>query len=300
MFLIAAITESDMRRHLDLTAMRSFLAVAEAGGVTRAAKLLNLTQSAVSMQMKRLEEMLGVPLLDRSARGVRLTAAGEQLKGYGKRLLTLNDEAVARLTGTGHEGRLVLGVPHDIVYPHVPLVLQRFADEFPMMRVQLVSSYTIELRAMFDRGECDLILTTEDAAGPMGETLLRAPLRWIGAPGGKAWEARPVRLAFEAGCLFRGDVTAALDAAGIPWEMAVEAPSTRTVEASVSADLGVHAGLEGSAPPFLEELRPGLLPDLPEKRINLYVARGGEPAPRERCAELLRQLYTSGLQRAAA
>ncbi len=289
-----------MRRHLDLTALRSFLAVADAGGVTRAAKLLHLTQSAVSMQMKRLEEMLGVPLLDRSARGVRLTAAGEQLRGYGRRLLALNDEAVNRLSGAGHEGWLVLGVPHDIVYPHVPLVLRRFTEEFPRMRVQLVSSYTLALREMFARGECDLILTTEDTAAAGGETLAIAPLRWVGARGGRAAETRPLRLAFEDGCLFRPIVTSALDAVGIPWEMAVESPSSRTIEASLSADLGVHAGIEGSAPPHLEEMKPGILPDLPAIRINLYVAGGGESGPRDRCAELLRQLYGQGLVRQVA
>ncbi|HVL21867.1 MAG TPA: LysR family transcriptional regulator, partial [Amaricoccus sp.] len=82
-----------MARHLDLTALRSFTAVADSGGVTRAATQLNLTQTAVSMQLKRLEEFLGQPLIDRSQRTVTLTAEGEQLLGYARRMLALNDEA---------------------------------------------------------------------------------------------------------------------------------------------------------------------------------------------------------------
>lgn len=104
-----------MPRNLDLTALRSFVAVADCGGVTRAAGALNLTQSAVSMQLKRLEESLDTKLLDRSSRQISLTAAGEQLVSYARRMLELNDEVYARLTATEFEGEIVLGVPHDIV-----------------------------------------------------------------------------------------------------------------------------------------------------------------------------------------
>ncbi len=133
-----------MPRNLDLTALRSFVAVADAGGVTRAAGFLNLTQSAVSMQIKRLEETLDLALLDRSARRVALTAAGEQLLGYARWMLALNDEVFGRLTHDDFEGEVVLGVPHDIVYPAIPQVLQRFSAEFPRMRVTLLSSLYAE------------------------------------------------------------------------------------------------------------------------------------------------------------
>jgi DNA-binding transcriptional LysR family regulator len=133
-----------MPRNLDMTALRAFVTVADAGGVTRAAGLLNLTQSAVSMQLKRLEEALGQPLLDRSARQITLTAPGEQLLSYGRRLLSLSDEVFARFTDQAYEGELVLGVPADIVYPHIPQVLQRFAAEYPRVRVLLQSSCTSE------------------------------------------------------------------------------------------------------------------------------------------------------------
>ena len=111
-------------RNLDITTLRSFVAVADSGGVTRAAGFLHLTQSAVSMQLKRLEEMLGLSLLDRSGRGIALTASGEQLLVYARRMIALNDEVIGKLTDQAFEGQLTLGVPHDVVYPAVPQVLK--------------------------------------------------------------------------------------------------------------------------------------------------------------------------------
>ncbi len=211
-----------MPRNLDITALRSFVAVADAGGVTRAAGFLNLTQSAVSMQLKRLEELLGLPLFDRSGRTIALTTTGEHLLRDARRILALNDEIWNRMTDPVHEGEIRLGVPHDIVYPAIPQILQKFHAEFPRVRVNLVSSFTANLLQMHERGECEIVLTTEQDLRPGGETLLSLPLVWIGAPGGAAWRSRPLRLGFEQRCGFRPGVLAALDRAGIEWEMAVE------------------------------------------------------------------------------
>lgn len=281
-----------MPRNIDMTALRSFVTVAESGGVTRAAGLLNLTQSAVSMQLKRLEENLGQTLLDRSARTIGLTGQGEQLLGYGRRLLSLNDEVYARMTHQAFEGELTLGVPSDIVYPHIPAVLKRFACEYPRVRVQLISSYTKRLKRQFDRGECDLILTTESTDITGCETLDTLPLQWVGAPDGSAWKSRPLRLAFETACLFRLGVQAALDEAGIDWEMAVETDSTRTVEASISADLAVHACISGTTPPYVEAIdHGGDLPALAKININLYVAKKAQSKLAEELAAMVRHAY---------
>jgi len=292
MLLTAEIRKRDVLRNLDLTALRSFVAVADAGGVTRAAGFLNLTQSAVSMQIKRLEEMLEVDLLDRSARKVALTAAGEQLLGYARRMLLLNDEVFGRLTHDAYEGEIVLGVPHDIVYPAIPQVLRRLHADYPRMKVNLISSFTRVLKAQFARGECDIILTTEDDLDPGGETLVELPLVWIGAPGGSAWKQRPLRLAYEHHCIFRTGVQARLDAAGIAWEMAVESEQTRAIEASVSADLAVHTVLAGSEPPQLERIvHHGALPDLARSKVNLYVADPVHSPVIDVLADLIRRAY---------
>lgn len=281
-----------MPRNLDMTALRSFVTVAETGGVTRAAHQLHLTQSAVSMQLKRLEEALGQPLLDRAGRGVAPTMQGEQLLTYGRRILALNDEIWGRMTDKAFEGEIRLGVPHDIVYPHVPGILRRFDREYPRMRVHLISSFTVRLREMLENGEADLILTTENDTGPDAECLDIQPLVWVGAENGNAWRQRPLRLAFERNCLFRPWAVAALDADGIPWEMAVDTSSTRTVEATVAADLAVHAMLElGIMAPMVPIPHGGALPALPSSRINLYRARGTRGEPVGALADMVRQAY---------
>ena len=292
MFLILSIKECDVSRNLDLTSLRSFVAVADTGGVTRAAGLLHLTQSAVSMQLKRLEESLDVSLLDRTGRGVALTAEGQQLLGFARRMLALNDEAIGRLTAQEFEGELTLGVPHDVVYPYIPQVLQEFNAAFPRMRVNLISSFTRKLRDMFKRGECTMILTTESDCDGSGETLTHRSLTWIGAPGGQAWRARPLRLAFGRHCIFRESIVERLQMAGIEWQMAVESDSDRTIEATVSADLAVHAILEGAEPPLTEPIvHGGSLPDLPSYNINLYVSELATGPAEMALVELVRKVY---------
>lgn len=280
-----------MPRNLDLTALRSFVAVADTGGVTKASALLNLTQSAVSMQLKRLEESLGQNLLDRSGRTIGLTSSGEQLLSYGRRILALNDEIYTRMTDSEFEGKLVLGVPHDIVYPSIPRVLRLFNAEFPRMQVQLVSSWTSNLKEQFEMGKCDIIVTTEDSTDPHGELLTEQTLLWYGARGGTAWQQRPVPIASEPHCQFRPGMIRALDEAGLPWNMAVDAEQMRTIEATVAADLAIFCQLEHSVPPQMEQVRHGgALPDLGTKKINLYVSEVDKPVLQD-LADLVRRSY---------
>lgn len=282
-------------RNLDITTLRSFMAVADSGGVTRAAGFLHLTQSAVSMQLKRLEEMLGLSLLDRSGRTIALTASGEQLLVYARRMVALNDEVIERLTDQAFEGEITLGVPHDIVYPMMPQVLKQFHADFPRVRVQLEASHTRTLKAQFAKGECDLILTTETEIDRGGETLVTKSLEWIGAAGGAAWRQRPLRLAFCRYCTFRPSVLSALDAAQIPWEMAVDTESDRAVEAAVSADLAIHAMIDGTKPPHLEVLdHGGVLPKLPTQHINLYGAEQNRSESHQTLVALLRSAFSQG------
>ena len=278
-------------RNLDITTLRSFVAVADSGGVTRAAGHLHLTQSAVSMQLKRLEELIGLELLDRSGRSIALTAAGEQLLGYARRILKLNDEAWGRLTANEYEGEITLGVPHDIIYPCIPQVLRRFAMDFPRMQVKLISAPTRRLRVMFGRGQCDVIVTTEDQAGPGGEVLVRLPLVWIGATDGTAWKRGPLPVAFCTNCIFRPDVLRRLDAAGHPWDMVVDSDLDNAVEAVVSADLAVSAVIQGVYPRQTMAIdHGGLLPDPGETRIILYGDRADNAVIAALC-DLIRATY---------
>lgn len=280
-------------RNLDVTTLRSFVAVADLGGVTKAAGFLHLTQSAVSMQLKRLEELIGVGLLDRSGRGIALTAEGEQLLGYARRMVTLNDEVIRRLTHEEFEGQITLGVPTDIVYPVVPRAMQQFAAAYPRVKVHLVSSYTRDLKPRFDKGEIDIILTTEGETGAGAEGLCTLPLVWIGAPGGATWRRRPLRFASGEKCLFRSHAIRMLDEAGIEWEMAVATTSERTVEATVSADLGIMAMIEGTQAPYFEVIEHGgALPDLGVQHINMYGADASKGEVIGFLANLLRTGFT--------
>lgn len=280
-------------RNLDITTLRSFVAVADSGGVTRAAGFLHLTQSAVSMQLKRLEENLGLELLDRSGRGIGLTAAGEQLLGYARRILALNDEAWGRLTAKEFEGEVTLGVPHDILYPYIPQVLRRFAIDFPRMQVRLISAPTRQLREMFGRGQCDVIVTTEEQAGPGGEVLVQLPLVWVGALDGVAWKRDPVPVAFCSNCIFRTEVLRRLDQADTVWDMAVDSDLDNAVEAMVSADLAITAVIQGVYPRQTAPVdHNGALPDPGETRIILYMEHTDNPV-NDALRELIRSTYRS-------
>jgi DNA-binding transcriptional LysR family regulator len=292
MIVKLSIRECDVPRNLDLAALRSFVTVAEVGGVTRAARYLNLTQSAVSMQIKRLEDALGLQLFLRAARKLALSPEGEQLLSYGRRMLALNDEALSRFSIAACCGPIRLGVPHDVVYPAIPGILRRMAQAYPMVQVNLVSSFTVMMKAAFARGEFDLVLTTEAAPDPEAEVLSARQLVWVGAPGGNAWQRRPLRLGFKDTCIFRSRAQAALDSAGIAWDLATGGESEQAVEATVAADLAISARMAGSIPPGTEAI-PGdnQLPPLGEMKLALYRANRNADEAVERLVTELRCAY---------
>jgi DNA-binding transcriptional LysR family regulator len=261
----------DMPRNLDLSSLRSFVTVADVGGVTRAAGFLNLTQSAVSMQIKRLEESLGRSLFLRAARKLALSPEGEQLLSYGRRMLALNDEALSLLSSTACEGEIRLGVPHDVVYPAIPTILRRMALAYPCVRINLVSSFTLLMKQDFARGGFDLMLTTEETPDPEAEVLSSRALVWVGAPDGNAWQRRPLRLGFKDSCIFRTRAQAVLESAGIRWEMATGGESEQAVEATVAADLAVSVRMVGSIPegtvPIASDNQ---LPPVGDMKLALY------------------------------
>lgn len=281
-----------MPRNLDLSALRAFVTVADVGGVTKAAGYLNLTQSAVSMQIKRLEDSLGMQLFLRAARKLALSPEGEQLVSYGRRMLALNDEVLSRFATAACCGPIRLGVPHDVVYPAIPGILRRMAQAYPMVQVNLVSSFTVLMKEGFARGEFDVMLTTEETPDPGAEVLGARALVWVGAPEGSAWQRRPLRLGFKDTCIFRPRAQAALDAAGIGWDLATGGESEQAVEATVAADLAVTARMAGSIPDGTAVIAgDNQLPSLGEMKLALYRApRPKGDAPDEAVELLLTEL----------
>ena len=266
--------------------------MAETGGVTRAAQRLHLTQSAVSMQIKRLEDSLGAALLSRQGRGVTLSRKGEELLASARRFVALNDEILAQMAAPEPAGELVLGVPHDIVYPHVPHILRAFNERHPNVKLQLFSSLTAVLLEKYEAGDVDIILTTEQGVRPGGETLERRQLTWVGAVGGRAWRKSPVPLAFERRCAFRKLTQTSLEEAGAEWEWAVETEHLDAAIATIAADLAICTVLRGAHPHSLSEIdHEGALPELPELCINLYAGAALSEPLIGKLAELIRAQF---------
>jgi len=274
-----------MIRHLDLGTLRSIVAVVDTGGITRAAQRLHLTQSAVSMQIKRLEEQLEM-------RGLQITREGQKLVNYSRQLLDINDEAIDHLTIPTHEGEIRFGVPCDVVHPHIPLALRQFRREYPRVNVLFDTGATIELKAGFDKGQYDVILTTEPQAEKGGQLLLRQPLTWTGAQGGRVYRQRPLPLVFARDCIFRQAATDALDNAGIAWVDAGDSYSEDASTVTAAADLGIRADLTTAETQGLDPVQHGGdLPELPSYSIVMYKAGGKNREVQRLLGEILQDHF---------
>jgi DNA-binding transcriptional LysR family regulator len=258
-------------RNLDMGTLRSFVTIADSGSMTRAASRLFLTQSAISMQIKRLESSLGLSVFDRSSQGMKPTTEGEQLLQYASQMLALNDEAMGRLTSPDYEGVIRLGAPSDVIYPHVPSAIREYSRDFPRVQVKFSASSTQLLKEQYDLGQLDVILTTEHKPGPNGRIINTQPLLWTGAEDGIAWKKRPLPLCFCKNCSFRPHATAALDAAGISWVDVASTNDDLASDAMASADLGIRAEMECVIHAGRQIVdHGGQLPELPAFSIALY------------------------------
>ena len=272
-----------MSANLDVTLLRAFLTVVEAGGVTPAARALHVTQAAVSQQIKRLEEMLEQQLFERTGRRLVLAPAGERLLASAQRLVALNDELVASMRAPSFEGEVRLGVPYDIIASFVPPVLRRFAKAQPRVRVSLVCEDSRIVREQLRSGGVDLALTTESECGRHGETLRTDRLVWVGVPGGDAHTRDPLPVSLGAPtCVFRPVAVEALGKARRDWRAVCEVSRMEPVYAAIEAGLAVAPLLRSSVPDRFEILgKPARLPTLPEFKINLYAPPGLSPAARD-------------------
>ena len=291
-----------MRRNIDTGLLRSFVAVAETGSMTTAAKQLHLTQAAISQQIKRLEELLQRPLFDRDARRLALTSGGAMLLAKAPRLLALNDEIWASLTAPDFAGEIRLGVPHDIISAYIPPILKSFDKAWPDVRVYIVAGVTVDLQEQLKNGDIDLCLTTEQQPKRGGEKLLRDPLVWAGAANGTAFMRDPLPLALgNASCIFRTAVLERLARDGRSWRSVCDTSAMQPLYVSVEADLGVTALLASSVPGNLTILGPDSgLPQLPDFHICLYLPRAGATDIADELARHIRQALVQGQKAQAA
>jgi len=279
---------------LDPALLRAFVAVADQRSFTRAAAQLNRTQSAVSMQIKRLEERLGAELFRRTTVHVDVSPAGEGLLGYARRILLLNDEAVARLREHALDGAVRLGVMDDYGAIVVPPLLASFAGRYPRIRVTMETGLTAGMPGRL--GEAyDLVIAMHPRGRGGGEFLRHEQAVWAASPDHAPQQADPLPVAlYPVGCLFRAWAMAALDAARLRWRLAFVSHSLAAVEAIAAQGLAVTVVKSGTFPARLRALSAADgMPPLPEADIRLHRA-----ANLPRAAALLADHLVAGLSEA--
>ncbi|MGR9247815.1 MULTISPECIES: LysR substrate-binding domain-containing protein [Rhizobium] len=298
-----------MRRTIfDLDVLRTFSTGMELGNFAKAAERLGRSTSAVSAQLKKLEEQAGTPIFRKAGRGLALTDAGETMLGYARRLLELNDEAAAAVHSVELEGWVRLGLQEDFGETLLPDVLGRFARAHPKVRIEARVVRNAELLERVTSGKLDLALAWSDGTLTAHcERIGEVPMRWIGpAEGQPGWQAasgEPMPLAsLEAPCLLRSAATKALDEAGISWRLAFVSPSLGGLWAATAAGLGLTIRTPIGLPAKVRPLTPETigLPDLPKLGLVLHRAEA-EPQPAAaRLAELVLQSVHGALREVLA
>lgn len=226
---------------LELDVLRTFIAIAETGSFTAAANAVFRTPSAVSMQIKKLEDMLGRAVFVRDARSVSLTTDGEMLLGYARRLLAINREAVSKFIVPDIVGVVRLGSPDDYGDLVLPTVLRRFAQTHPSIAVDVVIDQSVNLRRRMDDRTLDITLLTNSTGAASGaEPLLTEPIVWAGVRGGCAHMREPLPISvWEEGCAWRSNAIEALGQEGRNYRVAYMSAHVGGQRAAILSDLAI-------------------------------------------------------------
>ncbi|KRB30017.1 transcriptional regulator [Mesorhizobium sp. Root695] len=255
---------------LDLNLLKTFVAVVESGSLSNAAPRVGRSQSAVSMQMQRLEEMVGNQLLVRGPRTVTPNAIGEDFLIYARRLLKLSDEAWASVTRPKETGSVRLGVPDDYAAFLLPPVLSRFAEEHPLVTVELICEQSTALVKTLAEGRLDLAIVTRLPEQSLDVIRLERFV-WVASPNHVAWQTDPLPVAlFEPGCAARMNVLQALGDADRSYRCTYSSASLLGLIAVVQAGLAVAGLALRSVPPSLRIVGGNEgLPVLPDLEIGI-------------------------------
>ena len=289
---------------LDLDLLRGFVAVAERGGFTAAGQALGLTQSAVSLKVKRLEGLVQRRVFERTSRSIALTRDGETLLAYARRILALNDEAVRRLVAPPVAGRFRLGVADHFVPRNLAPLLARFARTWPEVRLEVEVGRSHELRAAQEKGALDLVLGKRRDGETAGRPIWTESVVWVAAPdwSDRDWaapEERPLPLAMlPPGCMFRDRALTALARAGLASEVVYTSASLLGVAAAAQAGFALTVLGRGGLPPGLAEV-PGL-PPLGTVEMCLFGDAAGQNPLAEPLMRFLRESLAAADLAAAA
>lgn len=170
-----------MQGPLDLRLLITFVHAAHSGSLSATAVQVGRTQSAVTMQMQRLEEMLGQELLHRSGSGVRLTGSGERFLDYAERILKMHDEAVSAFSKRGLHGSIVFGSPEDYLLSFFPMLMKGFGKRYPDVEIKVVSAPTVDLRGLLQSRKVDLALVSTANLNDVDNIVRTEPLVWVGS-----------------------------------------------------------------------------------------------------------------------
>ncbi len=260
---------------LEIHLLRAFVAVAESRSFTRAASRLNRTQSAVSMQVRRLEQNLGRLLLTRNKGGVGLTDSGRIILDYARQILKINDTVMAEIGDPEVKGRVRLGIPDDYAAYLLPMVLSGFGSLYPRISLEVCCELSVDLLRLLSDGEVDMAVTTRQPQSPGGEVIRREQLVWAEADGCRLHDEAPLPLAlFPDGlCVFRESAIQALQAAGRSWRLVCTSRGLAGIRAVVASAMAVTVVTENTVSPNMRIIRPAEgLPPLPGVDISLHVS----------------------------
>ncbi|WP_062013337.1 LysR substrate-binding domain-containing protein [Aureimonas sp. AU4] len=270
-----------MATPLDLDQLRTFVAIVDAGSFTRAAEEVFKTQSAVSMQVRRLEERLGTELFERSGRQVKLTEAGARLLGYARRMLVLSQETLSAFDEETIEGHVRIGLPDDYAERFLPEIMARFVRSNPRVELQIACETTTSLIEHVEKGHLDVALVCPTRTNAWSEIVRTEPLHFVTSAAHSTHEEPVLPLAIgRVDCAWRQEGIAALNRIGRPHRILFTSWSAQIVTSAVLAGLAVSVLPECA-------LRPGMrvlgeadgFPALPDAQIAVMLGRNaGSPA----------------------
>lgn len=277
-----------MVRNLDIDLLRSFVVIVELKSFTRAATTIGRSQSAISMQIKALEDAVGQPLLDRSPQHIALTRAGEDFLGYARRILDLHDEALGFLNAKKLQGTVKIAVMDDFATFILPGTLSHFARTHPDVELEITTGFTRDLLQELG-SKYDLVLATQQAGTGAGMVLRTERTSWAFSDRHLVPSQDPIPLALlRSGNMFREWALDSLRAQGRTWRIVLSSTSIGAVEAAAAAGMAITVVKERTARAGLRMLGEAEgLPPLPVSEIALHIAPGKISAAARGLAEYL-------------
>lgn len=261
-----------MSQNLNMDCLRSFLAIVELGGFSQAGDRVGRTAPAISLQMNRLQNQIGLPLFKKEGRGQVLTRTGHEVLEHAKAILSQNDAVLKIAQSNQISGLVRLGVVQDIAESFFPSGLAHFSEQFPNIRIQVLVERSPVLLGRLERGELDQVIAFKQKTNIPSVELRSPSMIWIEKAGADVSSKRPLPIVMVEGpCSFRTEAFNALTLAGIPWELTLTSPSLACVAAAAEAGLGVTVRTQD----LLKRRRPKLihahsLPKLPKHQLHIY------------------------------